>query len=271
MIKWGGSYSSPFSACNGVRQGGVVSPVLFSVYMHELDAALCKAGVGCNIAGIYTNHILYADDMCVLCVSAKALRVLLNECNSFSDSHDILYNVCVIIKPKSYKSFDPPKVYLNGIALDYVTHYTYLGHILSDEFSDNADIKCQRRKLCVRANSLIRKFRNCSNDIKSSLFKAFIGGIYCCQLWSVYKKSVFNSIRTMYNNSFRWLMHFRNDCCERLMFVSHNAPSFGEVLRKAVYSFKCRLEMSENMLIKTVVNSDMLVPSSILHELRAMS
>lgn len=242
--------------------------------MHELDAALCKAGVGCNIAGIFINHIIYADDMCLLCPSAKALRVLLNECNSFSDSHDILYNVkktvCVIIKPKSYTSVDPPKVYLNGVAVDYVTHDTYLGHIISDDFSDNDDIKCQRRKLCVRANSLIRKFRNCSNDIKSSLFKAFIGGIYCCQLWSVYKKSVFNSIRTMYNNSFRWLMHFRHDCSARLMFVSHNVPSFGEVLRKAVYSFKCRLEMSENMLIKTVANSDILVTSSIMSKWRAM-
>ena len=35
-MKWGGIVSDAFSVANGVCQGGVLSPVLFTIYMDEL-------------------------------------------------------------------------------------------------------------------------------------------------------------------------------------------------------------------------------------------
>jgi len=40
QVKWGTNYSSPFTVTNGVRQGGVLSPYLFAVYLDELWDAL---------------------------------------------------------------------------------------------------------------------------------------------------------------------------------------------------------------------------------------
>ena len=41
--KWGTNYSSPFTVTNGVRQGGILSPYLFAVYLDELSIQLGSA------------------------------------------------------------------------------------------------------------------------------------------------------------------------------------------------------------------------------------
>ncbi len=43
---WEGQYSHYFSCLNGVRQGGMASPVMFTVYMDELILELKRAGIG---------------------------------------------------------------------------------------------------------------------------------------------------------------------------------------------------------------------------------
>lgn len=37
QIKWGDTVSTPFSVGNGVRQGGILSPGLFNLYMDDLS------------------------------------------------------------------------------------------------------------------------------------------------------------------------------------------------------------------------------------------
>ena len=45
-VRWGNSLSNPFHVNNGVRQGGILSPYLFNVYMDDLSQSLncCKTG-----------------------------------------------------------------------------------------------------------------------------------------------------------------------------------------------------------------------------------
>ena len=39
-VRWGGVYSSSFTVTNGVRQGGILSPYLFNVYVDDLSVEL---------------------------------------------------------------------------------------------------------------------------------------------------------------------------------------------------------------------------------------
>ena len=72
-VKWGKSVSQYFSIVNGVRQGGILSPKLFALYMNGLSRALSLCKAGCYIDDQCMNHLMYSDDICVMEPTAIAL------------------------------------------------------------------------------------------------------------------------------------------------------------------------------------------------------
>ena len=48
-VRWGTTYSKFFTVSNGVRQGSILGPFLFAVYMNQLSQTLNKLNVGCFI------------------------------------------------------------------------------------------------------------------------------------------------------------------------------------------------------------------------------
>ena len=52
QIRWGRCYSSLFSVTNGVRQGSILSPYFFAVYIDDLSKELNKIKVGCFVENL---------------------------------------------------------------------------------------------------------------------------------------------------------------------------------------------------------------------------
>ena len=84
--------SEPFTVSNGVRQGGILSPLLFNVYVDDLSIRLNKLNIGCTIGGMVINHILYADDLVLISPSTHGLSKLINECQKYGIECDIVFN-----------------------------------------------------------------------------------------------------------------------------------------------------------------------------------
>ena len=103
-IKWGNSCSTYFTICNGVRQGGILSPRLFALYVNQLTNQLIACKDGCYFNDICINHVLYADDICLLAPTASAMQTLLDVCYEYGIDNVILFNpiksVCTVFKPK---------------------------------------------------------------------------------------------------------------------------------------------------------------------------
>ena len=68
-VHWGQFLSDSFSVSNGVRQGSVLSPVMFSV---ELLEKLSNSGVGCHWGGAFVGALCYADDIVLSAPCASA-------------------------------------------------------------------------------------------------------------------------------------------------------------------------------------------------------
>ena len=77
-VHWNGTDSAKFSVSNGVRQGGVLSPILFTVYVDSLLCALRESACGCYWHSIFACALCYADDLLILAPSsADGLRKML--------------------------------------------------------------------------------------------------------------------------------------------------------------------------------------------------
>jgi len=64
--------SDYFLAISGVKQGGVLSLVLFCLCIDGLLGALSKAGVRCFIGDYFVRALVYADDIVLLVPSTSA-------------------------------------------------------------------------------------------------------------------------------------------------------------------------------------------------------
>ena len=267
IVRWGTSLSEPFKASNGVRQGGVLSPRLFNVYMDELSDMLNASNVGCQINSTFSNHLMYADDTVLLAPSAKALQLLILICEKYAKDCDILFNVTksvyMCIKPKELSAMQVPQVYLNLCPLKLVTQYKYLGILICDNKSDDAAINVQIRNLYTRGNTLIKYFKNCSDDVKCELFKSYCSTIYCCHLWSHYTTESGRRFKVAYNRIFRILMRLEHRVSMSHVFSNCNVLHSSVIMRKAMYSCMRRVETSVNSIVYAIVRSSHYLTSAI--------
>ena len=84
--------SNNVSVTNGVRQGGIISPYLFVVYMYDLSNKLNNVNPGCIIGSSLINHLMYGDDLVLMEPSSMSLSMLLSVCPEYGIKHDIKYN-----------------------------------------------------------------------------------------------------------------------------------------------------------------------------------
>ena len=70
-VKRDNKQSDQFKISNGVKQGGVISPLLFSCYIDNLFTQLQHSGLGCHVGSSYTGAFGYADDIALLAHSLQ--------------------------------------------------------------------------------------------------------------------------------------------------------------------------------------------------------
>ena len=155
--------SSKFQVTNGVRQGGVLSPLLFYVYFNELSELLNKSGIGGNIGRTIINHMLYADDICIVSLSSSGLQHLLNICIDYSERHDLTFNakksMCMYFGTSINMHCGLPVIYLGNCECQFVNEVKYLGVIIHSSMKTTIDDTRQRRKFYMQANLLLRNFQ----------------------------------------------------------------------------------------------------------------
>ena len=127
-VRWGSSFSYFVILETGVRQGSILSPKLFALFVDELLVRLRRSGLGCHIKGMCFNAVMYADDLLLLSISISHLQKMIDICL------EVLRSCFLDINPsKSVGLRIGPRhkfkctLFVNGQPLAWKSELKYLG------------------------------------------------------------------------------------------------------------------------------------------------
>ena len=85
---------------------------------------------------------------------------------------------------------------------------------------------------------LLQKFSYCSTDVKCCMLKSYCSTMHCSSMWFDSTVTSMKKLKNVYNNGLRRLLNLPKYNSASEMFVNLNILSFGEQLRKSVFSFR---------------------------------
>lgn len=118
----------------GVRQGGILSPLLFKLYVDNLISDIAKKNVGCQLGLLRLNIIAYADDLVILADTVEHLEYLYGILDEGIRNLKLLMNKtkskCMIFQKTNSKE-RVKEIRLGNDAFEVVSDYKYLGHVVN--------------------------------------------------------------------------------------------------------------------------------------------
>ena len=205
-VSWGTTTSAPFFAQNGVKQGGVISPVLFTVYYDELLQQLRNRGVGCHVGPHYVGAIAYADDITLLAPTLRSLNEMITTALQFADDYDMMFNAkkTVCIKFGSPHT-DDEKIFINNQEIEWQDSCVHLGHKINTKLDDACDCRHKASTFIGSVNKLMGNFGHLSRKVLSRLFQTYCGAFYGSQLWRLDSPHV-KHVCTQWNKAARRIL-----------------------------------------------------------------
>jgi hypothetical protein len=257
-VRWQKTESNSFGIGNGVRQGSILSPLLFNFYIQDLISSISNLRIGCNIGGIFMNVLAYADDMVLIAPSWFSLQKLINFTNKESSLINMSFNtkktVCMVFNPSQKSkviSNSFPELCVSGCEITFVESFKYLGHIIKNDLTDDLDMIKEMKGLYTRTNILIRRFHLCSNRVKVKLFKAYCICIYGVSLWQNYNGKTMARLQYCYNKCAKMFFGYNKYDSISYLLLELRLPSFYTII------LNYRLAFRKQLMACTLVNHSM--------------
>ena len=248
-MKWNNHLGNWFSISAGVRQGGVLSPDLYNIYVDELIYILQSSGFGCYVNGVFAGSQFYADDMCILAPSLKGLQNLLNICAKYCVEWDIGLN------PKKTKNVYFGKnttinaqTFLNGNPIEWKSEWKYLGVFLKSGPRYGCSVAERVKSFYRSLNSILRVDGRSDDMVMLRLIESHSVPIltYAIEVTDVANRDEKRSLRVAYNSVFRKLFGYRYHESVTNLQHSLQRPTWEELVNKRLSGFIQRAKSSEN-------------------------
>ena len=194
-VKWGGARSSMFNIINGTRQGSVLSPALFAVYVDDLLQELRSLGVGCYVAGIFFGAVGFCDDILLLAPSRDAMQLMLHNCERFAEENNLQFSTdpdpakskskCIFVTGLRKNLVKPVPLVLNGKDLPWVSSATHLGHEFHESGTMDYDSRVKRAEFISKSTDIRETFSFASPVEVLRAVKVFAADFYGSNLWKL--------------------------------------------------------------------------------------
>lgn len=186
---WNGiELSDKFETISGVKQGCLLSPLLFSLYINDLHEYLEG---GLYVKNLNIRLLLYADDIVVMADDVKVLQKMINNLENYCSNWNLQVNLLkskIMVFRNGGRYASNEKWTYAGNEIEIVNEYNYLGMTITPKcvFTKHVEKKNNAAKNCI--NMTWSNFL-CKNDIsfrsKIHLFNAVCRSIqsYGAQIW----------------------------------------------------------------------------------------
>ena len=244
QVKWDGHYSEWFPISAGVRQGGVLSPNFYCLYVDDLIGILQSLGVGCHIKRVFAAALFYADDMAVLSPSVKGLQKLLDACMKYCHEWDIKLNAK---KTKNivFGSKVPPshRIRLFGTEIPWENRCKYLGVTLVSGKSFGCCTQETTRKFYRALNSIIRIEGRSDDMVMLRLLESHCIPIltYASEIILVKDQAEKRQLRVAYNAVYRKMFGYSYRESVTLLQHTLGRPTWEELVEDKKRKFCVRL------------------------------
>ncbi|KAI8487879.1 hypothetical protein Bbelb_343270 [Branchiostoma belcheri] len=218
-----------FRTTVGVRQGCLLSPVLFNLYLEKImQDTLQDYYTSISIGGRRICNLRFADDIDLLGGSNAELQELTDRLTQSADSFGMEASTEKSKVMVNSRNEVKAVIYMNGEQLEEVDSFTYLGGTITKDGSSQEEV---RRRLGVATSAFSRlsrlwKTNNISFSVKHKLYKALVVTIllYGCETW------------TLLAQTERKIQSFETKCLRRLLQISYKEHKTNKYVRDLVQS-----------------------------------
>ena len=256
---WNGKSSSRFEISNGVRQGAVLSPCLFNLYIDELFLELSASGYGCMIDDIYFGSWGYADDLGLLAPSRDALQMMIQICSDFFMDHGISISTNQDVNKTKTKvlTFGVEGVVaplmLGDKHLPIVQQWPHLGVLISStDDSFESDLDDKRRTLIGKICSLQQEFGEQHPAVFVKLLQTYLLHMYGSSLWDIYAESS-TKLWTTWHTCLKMTFHLPRATHRYLLNEIVDCDHIKKMVIKRFLKFNKTLSLSSNPHIRTLL------------------
>ena len=241
-VKWNGTLSNAFSILNGVKQGAVLSAILFCVYIDDLIKELRRNRDGCWINNRYVGIIVYADDIVLLSPSLDSLQNMVNTCSKYASKFHLIFSThedpqksktkCMAFSRKTKKL---RKIDLNGKALPWVIKVKHLGSTIKNNINCNMsqDLLEKRAAYIARNNELNQEFHYADPSVKIWLNNVYNSSFYGAPLWDIFDRN-FEKLEKSWNVSQRVMLSLPKTTHRYFIEPLSETPHIIKSIQKAI-------------------------------------
>ena len=231
-----------FRTSVGVRQGCILSPILFNIFLENImQEALQEHETTITIGGRKICNLRFADDIDLMGKSEHELQELTTKLDKAASNYGMeISSEKSKILVNSAQPTPSTKIVMNGEELEEVETFKYLGALINKEGTSTQEIKARLAIALSAMSKLTRiwKSANIETTTKIKLYKSLITSIalYGCESW------------TLTADTERRIQAFEFKCLRRILGVSYRDRKTNEFVWQQIT--RCNKDMVP--LLKTV-------------------
>ena len=261
-VRWKGTLSDAFSIINGVKQGVVISAILFCIYIDDLIKVLRKNSDGCWIGNTFLGIIIYADDIVLLSPSLDGLQNMINTCCNYAKEHNLTFSTnedpsksktkCMVFQKKKRVL---RKLKLDKKDLPWVNSVKHLGSTITNniECMMDQDLVEKRAMYISRNNELLQEFFFAHQKTKIWINNVYNTSFYGSPLWDIFSKNYIR-LEKSWNVSQRIMLNLPRTTHRFFLEPLSETMHIVKSLKKRFINFISKIRESKKHVLRRVLH-----------------